>query len=238
MSFWRGILAGLGVVLVIGLGFYFVTRDEGKEKTTDTYGYTIDTTDINTIIPTEATSIDSPSNETSMRTLPEQQDLAKEYSGAILHTAKGDITVSLYRDESPITVNNFLNLAEKKFYDGTTFHRVIPDFMIQGGDPLSRDAAQRRMHGTGGPGYKFGDEFNTKPLVRGSLAMANSGPNTNGSQFFIVTAESTPWLDGRHVNFGMVTAGMDVVMAISGVARDVNDNPTEPITITSIELVK
>jgi cyclophilin family peptidyl-prolyl cis-trans isomerase len=103
---------------------------------------------------------------------------------------------------------------------------------------LSKDAAQRRAHGTGGPGYKFGDEFNTKPLVRGSLAMANSGPNTNGSQFFIVTAEATPWLDGRHTNFGQVTKGMEVVNAISGVATDAGDNPTEPITITSIELVK
>lgn len=180
------------------------------------------------------------SKKTSMatdRTLPDQKDLFAEYSTAILHTNKGDITVEFY-PESPRTVNNFLNLAEQGFYDGTTFHRVIKDFMIQGGDPLSKDQAKRDMHGTGGPEYRFGDEFNDHTIVRGNLAMANAGPGTNGSQFFIVTAPATPWLDGKHTNFGTVTAGIDVVDAIEAVQTDPRDNPVNPVIISSIELVK
>lgn len=170
------------------------------------------------------------------RTLPEQKDLAATYTKALFKTTKGDIAVALYADESPVTVNNFLNLAESGYYNGTKFHRVIQDFMIQGGDPNSK-SDERSRHGMGGPGYTFGDEFNQHPLVRGSLAMANAGPNTNGSQFFIVTAASTPWLDGRHTNFGYVTAGMDIVEAIEHVETDPRDNPIEPVVITSIELL-
>lgn len=160
-----------------------------------------------------------------------------QYDGAILHTSQGDITVKLYNDASPITVNNFLKLASDKFYDGTRFHRVIKDFMIQGGDPNSKDADWSN-DGTGGPGYAFADEFNKHPLVKGSLAMANSGPNTNGSQFFIVTAESTPWLDGKHTNFGEVTSGMDVVEVIQNAKVNANDHPLEDITVKSIDLIK
>ena len=167
-------------------------------------------------------------NTMSYATLDGQKDLAAEFNTAILHTNMGDITFELYRDASPKTVNNFLNLAEKGFYDGVIFHRVIKDFMIQGGDP---DGI-----GTGGPGYKFEDEFNDKPLVRGSLAMANAGPNTNGSQFFIVTAPETAWLDGKHTNFGEVTDGMDVVLAIENVQTALGDRPLENIVIESIEL--
>jgi cyclophilin family peptidyl-prolyl cis-trans isomerase len=162
------------------------------------------------------------------------EDLTKIYSGATLVTTKGNIELAFY-EESPITVNNFLTLAKAGFYDGTSFHRVIKDFMIQGGDPNSRNA-DRSTHGMGGPDYKFGDEFNDKKLVRGSLAMANSGPNTNGSQFFIVTAESTPWLDGKHTNFGYVVSGIDVVEAIEKVAVDANDHPVDDIKIEKIEL--
>lgn len=159
-----------------------------------------------------------------------QENLVAEYSQAIMKTSLGDIKIKFYNQDSPMTVNNFLNLSKTGFYNGLKFHRVIKDFMIQGGDPNGT--------GTGGPGYKFKDEFNNHKLVRGSLAMANSGPNTNGSQFFIVTAQSTPWLDGKHTNFGEVTEGMDVVAKIEATKTGANDMPVEDITIKSIELLK
>jgi peptidyl-prolyl cis-trans isomerase B (cyclophilin B) len=155
---------------------------------------------------------------------------------AIIKTNLGNITVKFYTEESPLTVNNFLDLAKKGFYNGTKFHRVIKDFMIQGGDPNSKDDDWSN-DGMGGPGYKFNDEFNDHKLVRGSLAMANSGPNTNGSQFFIVTAEFTPWLDGKHTNFGYVASGMDVVDKIETAEANGNSHPLKDITIEGIELL-
>lgn len=166
------------------------------------------------------------------------EDLAQEYMKAVIKTNLGDITVEFYAEESPITVNNFLNLAKQGFYNGTRFHRVINDFMIQGGDPLSKDIGQKDRWGTGGPDYRFQDEINERPLQKGSLAMANSGPNTNGSQFFIVTKDFTPWLDGKHTNFGFVAEGLDVVEKIETVETDSNDRPREDVIINSIELVK
>lgn len=165
-------------------------------------------------------------------------DLAKDYSTALIKTNQGEIEVKFYVKESPETVNNFMNLAKAGFYNGTRFHRVISDFMIQAGDPLSKDEAMKNRWGTGGPGYKFDDEFNDHKLVRGSLAMANSGPNTNGSQFFIVTTASTPWLDGKHTNFGEVVSGMDVVDKIENVKKGAGDVPAEDMIIEEIELVK
>jgi cyclophilin family peptidyl-prolyl cis-trans isomerase len=147
---------------------------------------------------------------------------------ATLHTSEGAIEFELYPDEAPKTVENFVKLARDGFYDGVIFHRVIPDFMIQGGDPTGT--------GTGGPGYEFEDEFNEHRVARGALAMANAGPNTNGSQFFIVTAEATPWLDGKHTVFGKVTSGMDVVDRISEAERDDNDRPANPVAIERVEL--
>lgn len=164
---------------------------------------------------------------------------------ATLHTSMGDINVILFPDQAPKTVKNFVGLAEgtqewtdpkartkttKPLYDGTVFHRVIPGFMIQGGDPLGT--------GTGGPGYRFADEFNPelqfdRPYL---LAMANAGPNTNGSQFFIVTADATPWLDGNHTNFGRVVAGDDVVAALGAVATGANDRPVDEQRINSITI--
>ena len=138
-------------------------------------------------------------------------------STATIHTSMGAIELELFAEDAPKTVENFAKLAGDGFYDGLVFHRVIPDFMIQGGCP--------RGDGTGDAGYKFEDEFNDHAIVRGTLAMANAGPNTNGSQFFIVTADATPWLDGKHTAFGQVTAGQDVVDAISGVDRDAGDRP-------------
>jgi cyclophilin family peptidyl-prolyl cis-trans isomerase len=149
-------------------------------------------------------------------------------SSATLHTSEGAIELELYPDDAPKTVENFVKLSRDGFYEGVIFHRVIPDFMIQGGDPTGT--------GTGGPGYEFEDEFNQHKVVRGALAMANAGPNTNGSQFFIVTAEATPWLDGKHTVFGKVTSGMDVVDRISEADRDANDRPRIPVTIDRVEL--
>jgi cyclophilin family peptidyl-prolyl cis-trans isomerase len=149
-------------------------------------------------------------------------------SSATLHTSEGSIELELHADDAPKTVENFIKLSRNGFYDGVIFHRVIPDFMIQGGDPTGT--------GTGGPGYEFEDEFNEHKVVRGALAMANAGPNTNGSQFFIVTAEATPWLDGKHTVFGRVTSGMEVVDRISQADRDASDRPRETISIERVEL--
>jgi peptidyl-prolyl cis-trans isomerase B (cyclophilin B) len=146
---------------------------------------------------------------------------------ATLHTNHGDIEIELFDDDAPKTVENFTKLARDGFYDGVIFHRVIPDFMIQGGDPTGT--------GSGGPGYQFEDEFNDHKVVRGALAMANAGPNTNGSQFFIVTTESASWLDGKHTVFGRVTSGMDVAGAISEVSRDGRDRPHDDVTIQSVD---
>ncbi len=164
------------------------------------------------------------------------ENLAQKFNGAIIKTSLGDIKVKFFADDSPITVNNFMNLAQKGFYNKTKFHRIITDFMIQGGDPNSKDD-NWADDGTGGPGYKFQDEFNTHKLVRGSLAMANSGPNTNGSQFFIVTKDSTPWLDGRHTNFGQVIDGDDIVKKIEAVKTNERDHPIDDIVINFVTLV-
>jgi peptidyl-prolyl cis-trans isomerase B (cyclophilin B) len=149
-------------------------------------------------------------------------------SVAALHTNHGTIELELFDEDAPKTVQNFCDLTEKGFYDGVTFHRVIPDFMIQSGDPSG--------DGTGGPGYTFEDEINDHKVERGALAMANAGPNTNGSQFFLVTAESAPWLDGKHTVFGRVNEGMNVVDKISELPRDASDRPREPVVIERVEL--
>ncbi len=147
---------------------------------------------------------------------------------ATLHTNHGPIDIELFADDAPKTVDNFTKLARDGFYDGLIFHRVIPDFMIQGGDPTGT--------GSGGPGYSFEDEFNEHKVERGALAMANAGPNTNGSQFFIVTAEACPWLDGKHTVFGRVTSGMDVADTISQLPRDARDKPHEDAVIESVAI--
>ena len=145
-------------------------------------------------------------------------------------TDRGPIRVELYPDKAPLTVANFVNLAQRGFYNGLNFHRVIPDFMIQGGCPQGT--------GTGGPGYQFEDEINQHKAVRGSLAMANAGPNTNGSQFFIITTEATPWLDGKHTVFGQVTSGQDVAERISRVDRDGRDRPLTDVTLEKVEIAE
>jgi cyclophilin family peptidyl-prolyl cis-trans isomerase len=149
-------------------------------------------------------------------------------SEATLHTNHGPIAVELFDDDAPKTVENFRKLSGDGFYDGLIFHRVIPDFMIQGGCPEGT--------GTGGPGYTFEDEINEHKIERGALAMANAGPDTNGSQFFIVTTDAAPWLDGKHTVFGRVTEGMDAVGAIEGQRTDQSDKPLEPCVIERVEL--
>jgi peptidyl-prolyl cis-trans isomerase B (cyclophilin B) len=149
-------------------------------------------------------------------------------SEATLHTNHGPIAVELFDDDAPKTVENFRKLSGDGFYDGLIFHRVIPDFMIQGGCPEGT--------GTGGPGYTFEDEINEHKVERGALAMANAGPDTNGSQFFIVTTDAAPWLDGKHTVFGRVTDGMDAVTAIEGQRTDQGDKPLEPCVIERVEL--
>jgi cyclophilin family peptidyl-prolyl cis-trans isomerase len=147
---------------------------------------------------------------------------------ATLHTNHGPIAIELFDDDAPKTVENFLKLARDGFYNGVIFHRVIPDFMIQGGDPTGT--------GSGGPGYQFEDEFNDNKIVRGALAMANAGPNTNGSQFFVVTTEAASWLDGKHTVFGRVTDGMDVVDTISALETDARDRPREDVVIERVDV--
>ena len=141
---------------------------------------------------------------------------------ATLHSSEGAVELELFPEDAPKTVDNFTRLSGEGFYDGLIFHRVIPDFMIQGGCP--------RGDGTGGPGYQFEDEPNQHAVVRGALAMANAGPNTNGSQFFIVTADACPWLDDKHTVFGRVVSGEDVV------DRDARDRPVAPVKIDRVEL--
>jgi cyclophilin family peptidyl-prolyl cis-trans isomerase len=150
-------------------------------------------------------------------------------SKANMNTTLGTIEIELFDDDAPKTVENFRTLAGKGFYDGVIFHRIIPDFMIQGGDPNGT--------GTGGPGYTFEDEFNDHKVVRGALAMANSGANTNGSQFFLVTTDAAPWLDGKHTVFGQVTAGMEAVDAMEALPTGDRDRPLDPPSIESIEFV-
>jgi peptidyl-prolyl cis-trans isomerase B (cyclophilin B) len=149
-------------------------------------------------------------------------------SAATMTTSEGTMELELFDADAPKTVDNFTKLSRDGFYDGLVFHRVIPDFMIQGGCP--------RGDGTGGPGYSFEDEFNDHPVARGYLAMANSGPDTNGSQFFIVTTDEAPWLDGKHTVFGRVTSGQDVADRISLVERDSRDRPTDPVVIESVAI--
>ena len=162
-----------------------------------------------------------------MPELPPAADPSASYT-AVLETSAGEITLELWPDLAPQTVGNFVGLARQGFYDDTVFHRVIHDFMIQGGCPKGT--------GTGGPGYDFPDEINERKLVKGVLAMANAGPNTNGSQFFIVTSAATPWLDGAHTGFGRVIAGEDVVEALGTTPTGPGDRPRETQRLTTIRI--
>ena len=176
------------------------------------------------------------SSASSTRALAGQEDLCQKYQEATIKTNFGDITIEFYCNDSPITVNNFMNLAAKGFYDDIKFHRIIKDFMVQVGDPNTKGSDVSK-YGQGGPGYAFQDEFNSHKLIRGSVAMANTGqPVSNGSQIFIVTKEATPWLDGKHTNFGRVVSGMKVVDKIEDVETNEAGLPVKDVIIKSIEL--
>jgi cyclophilin family peptidyl-prolyl cis-trans isomerase len=162
-----------------------------------------------------------------MPSLPPAAKPGSSYT-AVIETSAGEIHVELWPDLAPQTVGNFVGLAEQGYYDGTVFHRIIKQFMVQGGCPEGS--------GRGGPGYTFADEINERPLVRGTLAMANAGPSTNGSQFFIVTAEATPWLDGAHTGFGQVTAGADVVAILDAIPTGRGDRPVDEQRINTIRI--
>ncbi len=159
-----------------------------------------------------------------------------EFDSVVLQTNLGDIELKMFVDLAPETVNNFVKLAETGFYDGTKFHRVIKGFMIQGGDPLSKDDSEKAKWGTGGPGYTFKDEIHTENNnVVGTISMANAGPNTNGSQFFINTADNN-FLDTKHTVFGKVVSGMDIVRKIEATTIDSTDKPVEPVVIEKVVL--
>ena len=211
-------IAGIVVALVLLFNYNLTKVEEPKDSVAKMLK------DSNSNVNNSASQGNTKMNAPEM-----QIDTNKKYQ-AKFSTNYGDFTITLYAKETPITVNNFVTLARNKFYDGLIFHRVIADFMIQGGDP--------KGNGTGGPGYSFQDETSPKKLVKGSLAMANAGPNTNGSQFFIVTASETPWLDGRHTNFGEVTSGLDVVEKIGQVETGANDKPTKDVIINSIQIIE
>lgn len=189
---------------------------------------------------TKSSDAKPPSADTPQNTTTKEDgnlDFIKKYDGATLKTSKGDITIHFYNDDAPKTVNNFFKLSADNFYDNTTFHRVIKGFMIQGGDPNSKDD-NWTDDGQGGPGYTFNDEINSHKLIEGSVAMANSGPNTNGSQFFIVTAKSAPLLDGKYTNFGEVTDGLDIVHEIENIETNEGDHPTKDVKIESVKFIK
>lgn len=219
----KTILFILSVLLVIGLAFYLFSRD-GKVNTDN-----INTDQASTTLANQNNDINNNQNKNM-----ENSNEVKEYKVVVLHTNMGDISIELAKDK-PLTTSNFIKLASSNFYNNVKFHRVINGFMIQTGDPLSKDGSQKMYWGTGGPGYKFADELTgSEKYVVGTVAMANSGPNTNGSQFFIMTSD-TP-LPPSYTVFGKVIAGQDVAQKIQDVATDANDRPISDIIINSIDL--
>ena len=214
-----GFALAIVIVIAVAGGIYY-TRGEETKSAADAYG-TEGTSAQATLQPAPAT---------------QTQTNVKSATNVILKTSHGEIELALFPDKAPTTVANFIELSKKGFYSGTKFHRVIKGFMIQGGDPLTKDDSRMGEWGSGGPGYQFEDEINDQKIVRGILAMANAGPGTNGSQFFIVTAGATPWLDGKHTAFGKVIRGMDVVDKIESVpVTDTQRHiPKTPVVIQEV----
>ncbi len=215
-------IIGLVVVLVlIGIGVAVMTGDEPVAE--------------NAIDANATTTVSNA--QTATTTLPVVTNTQGTMQATIT-TNKGVITLELFGDQTPTTVGNFTKLAQEGFYNTTKFHRVIEGFMIQGGDPLTKDDSQQALWGTGGPGYKFADEIvPALSNVTGTISMANAGPNTNGSQFFINVADNT-FLDGKHAVFGKVVGGMDVVMAIASAEKNQRDVPTDPIILESVVIAQ
>lgn len=230
----------IALVVIAGGGYvaWTLASNMGSGDTTDPYGYdassasSMDAMAMSSMPSAMDSTSSAPSDmmgdssSTPSDTMPSTEPLSGMHT-VVLKTSMGDITLELDADAAPKTVTNFVTLSKQGYYDGIIFHRVIPGFMIQGGDPLG--------NGTGGEsiyGPEFEDEPNDLQMVRGAIAMANRGPNTNGSQFFIVQAEATPWLQGRHTVFGRVSEGLDIVDAIANVERGANDKPVTPVTFT------
>ena len=213
----------LAVLIIVGIvAVYYLSK--GGAESEKTVPDAAAGAPLNLTLPAESTASQA-------------QETMKKATHVILKTNHGELELELFPDKAPNTVANFLKLAENGFYSGTKFHRVIKGFMIQGGDPLSKDDSRMAMWGTGGPGYQFDDEINDQKIVRGVLAMANAGPGTNGSQFFIVTAGATPWLDGKHTVFGKVIRGMDTVDKIEKVETIEPgrlDRPKSPVIVEEI----
>jgi peptidylprolyl isomerase len=225
---------GIAIVLLALLGLSKLTQQHPStalEETTETAGEQASENDTQPIIPVTEEQTMSTTSSTSTSVAPEAP---AENTVVVMKTNKGDITIELYTKDMPLTTDNFLKLVRQGFYDNVKFHRVIDGFMIQGGDPLTKDDAQAARWGTGGPGYTIPDEFGPRySNTTGTIAMANAGPNTGGSQFFINTADNV-FLDGKHPVFGKVVSGMDVVNTISKTPTGPNDVPLDPIVIESI----
>ena len=221
-------VALLALIVLAGAGYWFFTRDTGAagsqaEREADQI--------LTELYGTSTTGVQDDSQAPQPITSQTPQAMQ-----ATLATTKGEIVIELFSADAPSTVANFVKLAESGFYDGTKFHRVIKDFMIQGGDPLSKDDSKMAIWGTGGPGYTFADEIHSKNRnITGTIAMANAGPNTNGSQFFISAADNN-FLDTKHTVFGKVIKGMDVVAKIENAPTGQNDRPLEAIVVTSVSL--
>ena len=242
-------IIGGGVLIIAFTIMLFMISDKSSKpteipvsvSTTTGQGDTAPVTEIPTTKTTPVTDAD-----VSAKSLPiAAPSVTPPQSGlVVLHTTMGDITIKLYTKDAPNASEKFIKLAREGFYDGVRFHRVIKNFMIQSGDPLSKDDAKMSAWGTGGPGYAFANETNSHLFVRGSLGMANSGgTESNGSQFFIVTAQATPFLNGGYTNFGEVVSGLDVAMKIQDVETDGSasagtghDRPLVPVTITKVEV--
>lgn len=219
MSNTKLALAGLIIIVIIGA---LVLRNNGSSSP------------VSTGTPPQGIVANDTSSASS--TLPTKSPEKKMYTQATLKTNMGDIVIAFDTANTPRTVENFIKLADSGFYNGTKFHRVIKDFMIQGGDPLTKDDSKQAMWGTGGPGYQFDDEIkSTNNDSKGTIAMANAGPNTNGSQFFINVADNT-FLNGKHTVFGHVISGYDIVEKMSLVKTVPGDRPVDPLIINSVEL--
>jgi peptidylprolyl isomerase len=226
----KNIIISIIIILLLASGIWYFTKSNNQEK------LTLQNMKDNVTNDSAASTSEQKINNNPSNLSAENLGGQEKSMNAILHTSLGDITIKLSPDTTPNTVANFVKLAQSGFYDGTKFHRVIKGFMNQGGDPLSKDDSSMARWGTGGPGYQFADEITqTNNNGIGSLAMANAGPNTNGSQFFINVADNS-FLNTKHTVFGNVTEGMDIVTAINNVKTAPGDRPVEAVLIKSITI--
>jgi len=215
----------LAILVCVGAWYFIFNRERGGQILGNEYGQ-----DQNMNVNNNAPNQISPNQNLS------GENNQQKIMNATINTNKGDITIEFFHDSAPNTVANFIKLAESGFYNEVKFHRVIPGFMIQGGDPLTKDISQKNLWGTGGPGYTFADEISPNNANSyGTISMANSGPNTNGSQFFINVADNN-FLDPKHTVFGRVIGGMESVEKISKTPTDESDRPIEPVVMQSINL--